>query len=729
MNIATNTEAPQLANSEADGVVNRAWLVNDADRITLAVFFIGYLLLCVLGYQLRIDAFQAALMWPAAGLLIPVLVITRVRRWWRIVVAAIAAESLTLFYAQGAVNLPLGLIFPLANAVEGMAGAALILLLVSHPWHRRSSFEITAAVVVCAVIVPGIGAVLAAPVLGFDGVSISSTVGEFRARWAAHLLGIILTAPVIGGMVLYIAVGENLSLRRGARSAAVLLLALASIFFLLGPYEIWPQLVPEYRLGIALIVSSAALAWFALREEPVVVASASFFVALMVAALMTQPEATVTRLLGSERIGFEATQLFVTLCSLAAFLLSVAVFERRHVRRLMSLRRQNSSLVAGLASRLAGVGMAEFDDALRACLEDIGRHAGADRCVVAQFDRRRQLISETHSWVREGLPQTQPIAKNLSFDDFPRGMRSILQGRSQFSRRSDHPPGDPAGVFMDKTGTRAAGFMPLRRRETIFGLLGLIWVRREITWTDRTAGALRATAEIIGSSLARARAEAGSKIYQDNLRKLALHADQLDDAVRRETASDLHDGAAQYLAVARMKVAEYQTKRQGEADTLEQVDALIELALNEVRDVIERIGSVTLDELGLMHALTEYIRQTRKFVGVQISLTADRLEHEPAQAVAAALYRAARELIANAVKHAEASSVDIVVEQDAGGYRLIVADNGSGMQPSEADRYPGSGSGLGLLALGERVSSLNGKVRIMSGNTGTEVIVSIPHGE
>ena len=229
---------------------SRVWMANEADPLSLAIFFGIYLSLCALGYFLRIEAFEVALMWPAAGVFIATLGITRVNRWWRVVVVAITAELIIELIIERVVNLPAALIFPFINAAEALAGATLALLLIPRPWHRRRSIEVVTAVIAVAVIVPGIGGLMATPALRLGGISLTAAVSEFGAWWAADFLGIILAAPIVGGMVLHVAVGQPLSTGRVLSAALALTISVATILLLLGVPELWRDLGLEYRLGI-----------------------------------------------------------------------------------------------------------------------------------------------------------------------------------------------------------------------------------------------------------------------------------------------------------------------------------------------------------------------------------------------------------------------------------------------------------------------------------------------
>jgi signal transduction histidine kinase len=85
-----------------------------------------------------------------------------------------------------------------------------------------------------------------------------------------------------------------------------------------------------------------------------------------------------------------------------------------------------------------------------------------------------------------------------------------------------------------------------------------------------------------------------------------------------------------------------------------------------------------------------------------------------------ALYRCAYELVNNAMKHAQATYIDIQLMQDGREVTLTVSDNGRGLGKDSED-------GMGLHNIRERIEPFHGTLHIVSNeNDGTEVNVSLP---
>jgi signal transduction histidine kinase len=87
------------------------------------------------------------------------------------------------------------------------------------------------------------------------------------------------------------------------------------------------------------------------------------------------------------------------------------------------------------------------------------------------------------------------------------------------------------------------------------------------------------------------------------------------------------------------------------------------------------------------------------------------------------VYRVVQEAVHNAQKHADASSVSILLQRLDGTVTTIVEDNGSGF---DAMAVP-AGRGLGLIGMRERAELVSGAVVVeSSAESGTRVRLEVP---
>jgi signal transduction histidine kinase len=191
------------------------------------------------------------------------------------------------------------------------------------------------------------------------------------------------------------------------------------------------------------------------------------------------------------------------------------------------------------------------------------------------------------------------------------------------------------------------------------------------------------------------------------------------DSERRRIERDLHDGAQQRLVslamnlgLARASLTDLpQPARAAIVDAHEEAKQ----ALAELRGFVRGLHPAVLDDLGLDAALSGLTARC----AVPVRLTVD-LPRRPSATIEAVAYFVVSEALANAARHADASLVQVTVDQpEPGRMRVRVADDGRG-----GARIDG---GTGIRGLVQRVGSVDGTLSLSSPDGGPTVIaVELP---
>ncbi|HEX5086621.1 MAG TPA: histidine kinase [Nocardioides sp.] len=182
---------------------------------------------------------------------------------------------------------------------------------------------------------------------------------------------------------------------------------------------------------------------------------------------------------------------------------------------------------------------------------------------------------------------------------------------------------------------------------------------------------------------------------------------------RRKMERDLHDGAQQRLVSLGMQLRLAQRHLgDGTVDLDELLDesvAELGTAVAELRQIAHGLRPGSLDD-GLPAALSNLVRSLPMTVDMDVD------DGPLPDAVATTAYFVASEAIANAVKHSEATRIELHVERRNGRLFVRVGDNGCG----------GARLGLGS-GLADRVAALGGSLRVASPvGHGTEVEAALP---
>lgn len=190
---------------------------------------------------------------------------------------------------------------------------------------------------------------------------------------------------------------------------------------------------------------------------------------------------------------------------------------------------------------------------------------------------------------------------------------------------------------------------------------------------------------------------------------------------RKRFAKELHDGIANDLLGLQLRM-----------DTLKQpedVQALTDLVnriRKNVREISHELMPPEFNHLDLHDILARYLQSLDGNGGVKIAYHAvadvnwQAIHHETAYEI----YRIVQELVANVLKYAQASEIEVSLSvADAAHFRLQVADNGKG-----EIRHDTNHSGIGLRTIEDRIKSISADFIVRSVSGGHEFVILFPRG-
>lgn len=201
---------------------------------------------------------------------------------------------------------------------------------------------------------------------------------------------------------------------------------------------------------------------------------------------------------------------------------------------------------------------------------------------------------------------------------------------------------------------------------------------------------------------------------------------------RARLARDIHDGVSQRLAGLGFHLsAAGSLVGVDDAAAREQLRAareLADLAGAETRAAIGDLHPPVLDDLGLGAALASLVRQAGRAPGAPaVSLSVDGETSDLPGHVQTALYRIAQEALANAVRHAGAGGVDVVLDRGDRAVVLEVRDDGRGFEHAPDGPAVTREDAFGLRGMRERAELLGGTVAVTSWpGRGTRVRAQVP---
>ena len=211
-------------------------------------------------------------------------------------------------------------------------------------------------------------------------------------------------------------------------------------------------------------------------------------------------------------------------------------------------------------------------------------------------------------------------------------------------------------------------------------------------------------------------------------RKLEIELIRFSEEQQRMIGCDLHDGLGQHLVSLSLHAASLQQHlskhSSAEASAAQRIAELIDEAQTMTRAVAHGLYPVALEHGGLTNALEQLAQTISSLHNVECTLVVQPGTKVHSPLVAINLYRIAQEAVANALKYSNANFLRIELASVDGKGRLILTDNGIGIEASRAE----SDEGLGMHSMQYRATLLGGSMVIRSeAQQGTTILVTYPN--
>jgi len=224
--------------------------------------------------------------------------------------------------------------------------------------------------------------------------------------------------------------------------------------------------------------------------------------------------------------------------------------------------------------------------------------------------------------------------------------------------------------------------------------------------------------------------------YRELERKEALRRQLLEKLItaqeeeRKRISLELHDETGQTLTslLVGLTALENSSCPSEVKDKVRELKAVVSRTLEALHDLSVELRPRALDDLGLVTALERYLRTCAAKYGLVIDFqTVGLKDGRLPPYIETTLYRIIQEAMTNVVRHANATSVSVLLERRGSSVVAIVEDDGKGFDLDEVLQSGEEKRRLGLYGMEERASLAGGKLTIESSpGQGTTVFVEIP---
>ncbi|MFH8625933.1 CHASE3 domain-containing protein [Streptomyces vietnamensis] len=298
------------------------------------------------------------------------------------------------------------------------------------------------------------------------------------------------------------------------------------------------------------------------------------------------------------------------------------------------------------------------------------------------------------------------------FDQYMADERVQLAERTDAAGTNSHQAVLTAAVGLAASTALCAVFTVLQHRAVVRPVRGAAAAAQELAGGDlgvRVPPSRIAEIGALGTSF-----NSMAASLQDSRRRIM----ESTQAVHRRTARDLHDGAQQRLVslmislrLARELLPDAESSM---VDLMDQSIDIAQTAINELRELASGIYPLVLTVKGLVPA----VRDLASRCPVPTVVVCED-ERRVSPTVEANAYFVVAEAVTNAVKHARASRIDVLVEFGEVLQIKVVDDGIGGVGKADA--------GSGMTSLADRVAAFDGRLTIDSPpGGGTTLLIRIP---
>ena len=216
---------------------------------------------------------------------------------------------------------------------------------------------------------------------------------------------------------------------------------------------------------------------------------------------------------------------------------------------------------------------------------------------------------------------------------------------------------------------------------------------------------------------------------------------QVQENERSRISRDLHDTVTQDIRTALLyahKLGESKNLSEDEKSLLQKIQKIEEENLKNIRNIIRNLTPSEIESASITQLLSELCENTSERSGIACKFYAEETEllSKITTEQKLHIFRIVQESINNAIKHAKASEVSVIVrkENDSAdaktqGLLFMISDDGSGFSPiqEESQDIISQSTRLGIKGMKSRAALLGAKLEIKSDEeTGTQVKLFLP---
>lgn len=371
--------------------------------------------------------------------------------------------------------------------------------------------------------------------------------------------------------------------------------------------------------------------------------------------------------------------------------------------------------------------LSNLDTALGSALDKTLEIMGGNAGGILLMDAEKQMLCYR---VYRGSSTQQPPQVCYGLGEGIAGIIAQTNETIVIDEISADPHADRLGS-MAAEGIKSLASVPLHSKNKV---LGAVYIASDEAgkFSSQDVQLLEGISRQIATAIENAELHQEVQHKEEIRGELLREIFSIQEEERKRIARELHDEMSQSLASlnAGLEVAigMLPTSIDKAKATLRKAQTLSISILDDIQKLIYELRPTLLDDLGLVTAIRWLAENNLEASGINVDFKTTGREKKLSSELDTTLFRVIQETASNITRHAHAKNVQIRLRFKKNTVEACIKDDGDGFDVEEAISSKDRPRGLGLLGMKERVSLMNGTLRIRSrpGGNGTRIDIKIP---
>ncbi len=201
---------------------------------------------------------------------------------------------------------------------------------------------------------------------------------------------------------------------------------------------------------------------------------------------------------------------------------------------------------------------------------------------------------------------------------------------------------------------------------------------------------------------------------------------EVHEQTMQQVAANLHDNIGQLISLLIVTLSTIKPDQpQRVHEKVDSASQLAKRAIKELRQLSRLMHGQELIRMGLAEAIgfeLDYLK-TAGLHTIHFNNNSEAKAGQTDKEII--LFRIFQEVLNNAVRHAEATAIDVTIDQHDQCLKLTIKDNGKGFNEKD---LPKEKKGMGLFNIKKRIALIAGEIDIITApGNGTEIKIVTPY--